>query len=99
MTLTDFEGEGHRTRVRWAAVTDPGRLRAENEDAHCVVEWPEGAAVASRHLLAVADGLGGHQAGEVASATAIAKLCDAFTSWDGAAADRFVEPALQKANL
>jgi protein phosphatase len=48
------------------ALTDVGRVRAANEDAF-VIDDDSG-------LFAVADGMGGHQAGEVASATAIAAL-------------------------
>ena len=49
-----------------AAATDVGRVRSANEDSF-VIDDDAG-------LLAVADGMGGHQAGEVASATAIAAL-------------------------
>jgi len=58
----------------WAAATDPGRVRPHNEDAL----WPSpegtGAArgeAAGPFLAAVADGMGGHVAGEVASRLAI----------------------------
>jgi serine/threonine protein phosphatase PrpC len=49
---------------RWHATTDPGRRRFRNEDAY-VVDPP---------LFAVADGMGGAQAGELASAIAAAAL-------------------------
>ena len=49
-----------------AAATDPGRRRRRNEDAY-VVQPP---------LFAVADGMGGAQAGEVASKLAAAALED-----------------------
>ncbi len=49
-----------------AALTDVGRVRPANEDAFVVD--------ASTRLLAVADGMGGHQAGEVASAAALNAL-------------------------
>ena len=48
------------------ALTDVGRVRSANEDAFVIDD--------SARMLAVADGMGGHQAGEVASATAIAAL-------------------------
>ena len=50
--------------------TDVGRGRPENEDSH-LVDPEDG-------LYAVADGMGGHRAGEVASATAIDALKTAF---------------------
>lgn len=51
----------------YSGLTDIGRVRAHNEDA-ILTEPP---------LFAVADGLGGHEAGEVASNIAIAALLDA----------------------
>lgn len=55
---------------RSAQVTLPGR-RPTNQDAVADVRFPDG-----RHLVAVADGMGGHQSGEVASALAIEALCE-----------------------
>jgi serine/threonine protein phosphatase PrpC len=54
---------------RSAHVTLPGR-RPTNQDSTADVRFPDG-----RHLIAVADGMGGHQSGEVASAMAIEVLC------------------------
>jgi len=48
------------------AFSDPGRVRDDNEDAHVVDE--------RLTLFAIADGMGGHVAGEVASWTAIEAL-------------------------
>ena len=54
--------------MRWAANTSTGLVRKLNEDS----------AYAGRWLYAVADGLGGHVAGEVASATVVDSIrgCD-----------------------
>jgi serine/threonine protein phosphatase PrpC len=50
--------------VRWGSATDPGRVRELNEDSY----------LAEPPLFAVADGVGGHAAGEVASGIAVAGL-------------------------
>ncbi|MDP3014716.1 MAG: protein phosphatase 2C domain-containing protein, partial [Candidatus Subteraquimicrobiales bacterium] len=50
--------------LRYAAESDIGRLREINEDAY----------LAEDNLFAVADGLGGHQSGEVASFLAVKTL-------------------------
>jgi len=47
--------------LRWGTATDPGRVRAGNEDS--ILALPQ--------VFAVADGMGGHAAGEVASAVAL----------------------------
>ena len=55
-------------RFRWATRTDVGRLRDHNEDA----VWPsESSGESDRVVVAIADGMGGHVGGEIASKTAI----------------------------
>ncbi len=54
------------TRLVVGATTDVGQVRDHNEDGYLVQE--------DIGLVALADGMGGHQAGEVASATALEAL-------------------------
>ena len=70
-----------------AAVTDPGRRRRHNEDAY-VCEPP---------LFAVADGIGGAQAGELASSLAAAAVRDDSTDGPGDG-QRRVDELIQEAN-
>ena len=58
------------TRFAWGAASDTGRVRQANEDSYLVVDG----------LFAVADGMGGHQAGEVASHLALETLHSEFTA-------------------
>jgi PPM family protein phosphatase len=61
-----------RVSVKIAGLTDQGQVRSNNEDA--VWTDPE------TGLLIVADGMGGHQAGEVASGMAISTIPSNFRS-------------------
>lgn len=53
------------------AVTDVGKIRERNEDKFHVSE--------DGHILMVADGMGGHKAGEVASSIAVEAIAEFFT--------------------
>ena len=57
--------------MQFAGVSDIGRVRETNEDSYCLAEVGAGSGA---WLLAVADGLGGYRAGEVASRIAIQTL-------------------------
>jgi len=76
------------------AFTHQGRRRADNEDSITVAGWVSDVAMTgprrSRHeltepfLVAVADGMGGHAAGEVASRYAIKRLAaESFAGGEG----------------
>lgn len=62
-------------RLEIASGTHVGRVRESNEDALlCMGPLPSGDGKPPAWVLAVADGMGGHQAGEVASALAVQAL-------------------------
>jgi protein phosphatase len=65
--------------IDFAELSDPGRVRVDNEDylGHVAPETPE-RAQSHGWLFAVADGVGGHEKGEVASRTAIEALLEGF---------------------
>lgn len=58
-------------------VTDPGRVRTHNEDNVVIINNDN-----NEYLMAVADGMGGHKAGEVASAIAVDHLTEEFYRMD-----------------
>ncbi|MDD2377257.1 MAG: Stp1/IreP family PP2C-type Ser/Thr phosphatase [Bacilli bacterium] len=58
-------------------ITDPGKVRSHNEDSVTIVVNNS-----DEYLLAVADGMGGHRGGEIASDIAISHIGDSFLSLD-----------------
>ena len=77
--------------------TDVGRVREANEDA--LLSLPRPAGSADRWLVAVADGMGGHKAGEVASALAVEALRASAECADAdTASDRLLTAAVELAN-
>ena len=54
-------------------ITDAGRVRSHNEDSVTIVKNQ-----ASEHLMIVADGMGGHRAGEVASSMVVTHIGSRF---------------------
>jgi len=56
-------------------LTDAGKVRSHNEDSVTILKNTN-----NEYLLIVADGMGGHRAGEVASSMAVAHLGKRFTN-------------------
>ena len=71
--------EDSMLEIDFAELSDAGRVRAGNEDYHGHVA-PETPELARNRgwLFALADGVGGHEKGEVASRTAIEALLEGF---------------------
>jgi protein phosphatase len=65
---------------RWAGITDMGKTRTENQDS----VYPEGLGDGPSGVVAVADGLGGHPGGDIASRCAVDAVADAPDGIDGA---------------
>src|SRR4051812_17284165 len=82
-------------RLVWAARTDVGMIRSGNEDNYAVNSTTE------RGLFIVADGMGGHAAGEVASEMAVQTVERELTNVrdldDGTTSGKLAE-AVRKAN-
>jgi PPM family protein phosphatase len=77
--------------------TDVGRVREANEDA--MLALAPGGARDGQMLVAVADGMGGHKAGEVASELAVQSLTQALDETDAQApADVLLKKAVELAN-
>ncbi len=64
MDQNDSPAGAHRLGLRYAALSDVGRVRKDNQDS----------GFASEHLLVIADGVGGAARGDIASSTAVQAL-------------------------
>jgi serine/threonine protein phosphatase PrpC len=84
----------HPLELGWHGVTDTGTQRPQNEDSFALLD------LGIRSLFVVADGMGGHDAGEVASSIAVDAVCSELRKDDGPASDplELVDRAIRRAN-
>jgi protein phosphatase len=65
--------------IEFAQLTDPGRVRSNNEDCLDAVLPTTGTQIESHGwLFVLADGVGGHADGEIASRLAVESVCNGF---------------------
>lgn len=87
-------GSEPQLTVTFAGLTDPGRERNHNEDA---IGWD-----AQARLAVLADGMGGHNAGEIASELAVSTIMEALAgrrpAGEVAGCPRAVRTAVEQAN-
>src|SRR5574340_700856 len=81
-------------RLTWHGITDTGMLRPHNEDNLAHME------ISGNALFVVADGMGGHDAGEVASGIAVETVGSEIKKSSGRASDPLglVDQSIQAAN-
>lgn len=84
--------------MEFSYLTDPGKVRDHNEDSVTIVKNENG-----EILLAVADGMGGHKGGEIASSIAITHIGKRFmeSSSVGTKEDaiNFIKEIVSEANM
>ena len=84
--------------MEYGYITDPGKVRERNEDSVNIVSNLQ-----DEKLLIVADGMGGHKNGEIASHIALDLICDRFkkTSSIGNMEDaiNWIQSTVSEANM
>jgi len=100
------DGNGHLSggatmgKFSWGYCSDPGEAREHNEDfvSAKVATTPDDAWDRSP-LFALADGMGGHAAGEVASRVAVETAIDTFVDASPGSLPQMLRGAVRSANL
>jgi PPM family protein phosphatase len=90
------------TPMRVFAASDVGRVRTENQDCYFAGPIPAGREKSHGQLLIVADGMGGHASGEVASKLAVETILKVYYGEPlglGADPSLLLRRAFQAANL
>lgn len=84
--------------MEYAYLTDPGKVRDHNEDSVIICKNFSG-----EYLLAVADGMGGHTGGEIASSIAISHIGKRFNNISSVGtkedAIKFIKEIVSEANV
>lgn len=75
-----------------ALLSDVGRVRTENQDAGAELQRPSG-----ERLLVVADGMGGHQGGQMASRLTVEVVNEVFQRGD-LSGEELLDAAIEEAN-
>jgi serine/threonine protein phosphatase PrpC len=93
-TVQQAERKAASLDISWDGCTDVGMVREQNEDNYACLS------IGGKTLFVVADGMGGHDAGEVASRIAVETVCEEVRK--GATSERdpqgLIELAVQRAN-
>lgn len=97
--LATLEGAGHVGTLGVQIATDVGNVRSNNED-RAVAVYPHDERMREEHgvMMVLADGMGGHDAGEVASGMAVERVAQLFFGGKGTVLDRLRE-AFHAANV
>ena len=84
--------------MEYSYLTDPGKIRDHNEDSVTIVKNKNG-----EILMAVADGMGGHKGGEIASSIAIGSIGKSFMAISSVGnkedAINFIKEIVSEANI
>lgn len=97
-SVDDLSGgpEEHFFQVKASVLSDRG-VREANEDSVCVLTHPQ-AHLRSVRMVGLADGMGGHAAGEIASRTCLQACTEHLEQSTQSLSDGLLTQALQEAN-